>query len=434
MRKHLHIYIIALFTVVQLAVLMVFGYTPYPDSVGFEMLADESFSYGQPYPAREIMQEHPFIWNVGAVNLIELSLWIFGSSYPLLVVYAIVKGLSAWLLHTLAERLFNSKVALAALLLFVIYPANYDCTSFHSELPFTFFMLLGTLLALKRQPLMGGGALAVGAYIRPMGICFLVAICVFLLLNRHKYGLNKHEHRLNKHKHWLRNIAASIVGYAAVVMIIGTLTYHRTGAFIYQAKTGWMALMQYSWDNNPHQDADRTLFAHGDPMYADTLATNVIQRDSIWRRNFITWATHRPAEYLRQMPAKIVRTYASDNVNMCAFLDNKASRTYIYDDLDMESLIHDFPYSNAVQWATLLNLLYYYLLLAAFVAFLIATVRKRMFRATSLPFLIVFFCTGLLVTVGHGEARFHIPLMPYIIMGAAWIICRRHELRKQKSN
>ncbi len=407
-KKYIHFYLIALFTILQLLVLFCFGYTPYPDSEGFELIANESLSYGQPYPAKEILNTIPFIWNLGAINLVELSLFLFGSAYPLLIFNAFLKGLSAYLLYIIAENIFSRNIALATLILFVIYPSNYDCTSFHSELPFTFFVLLGIALTLKKKSLLGGSSLALASYIRPMGICFLLAMCVFQLLNRGKYKL--------------RQSVMSITGYILVVLIIGSLTYLRTGHFIYQAKTGWMALMQYSWDKNRYQEEDKHLFLYGDPIYNDTLKTNVFQRDSIWRSNFIKWVQARPCEYVRQMPEKIVRTYISDNVNMCTFLSDKSTRTYLYEDLDMESIINDFPYSKPLQWITLINLTYYYFLMMSFLFFLYFTVKAKTFKSTSLLFFIALFNTAIIVLVGHGEARFHIPLMPFFIMGAAWVV------------
>ena len=42
--------IIAVYTLLQLLILVVFGYTPYPDSNGYILLAQDSVKYGETYP------------------------------------------------------------------------------------------------------------------------------------------------------------------------------------------------------------------------------------------------------------------------------------------------------------------------------------------------------------------------------------------------
>ena len=117
------------------------------------------------------------------------------------------------------------------------------------------------------------------------------------------------------------------------------------------------------------------------------------------------------------MPKKLALTYVSDNVNMCAFMLNKRNPDHLYQRISMPVLAKDFPRWSAIQWLTVLNLLIYYSLLLTAIACLLKS-KKGIF----LPVCIIAVGTLMLLLVGHGEARFHQPLMPFIIMLAARII------------
>ena len=210
------------FTILQCLILVVFGYTPYPDSEGYIRLAQDSILHGEWYPITHKIQELAFIWNLGAINAVVLSLRLFGSVMPLLFLYSLLKGATAWLVFRIAQTIFNNKVAYIALLLYVLYPANYgEGTSTHSELPFLFLSLSGIYLAVcRRQCLAAGAVLAVANWFRPMAIIFLLAIFLYQR----------------------KTILKSLAGYLLTVTLIGGACYLRTGHFIYQARTGWIIL------------------------------------------------------------------------------------------------------------------------------------------------------------------------------------------------
>lgn len=391
--------IIVAFTLLQFIILFVFGYTPYPDSNGYLLLAKDCVRVGEPYPVSSQLYSLPFIWNVGAINLVALSLKLFKSIIPLLCLYSLLKGMSAWLIYEISKQLFKERLAFITLLLYVLYPANYgESTSLLSELPFTFFILLGIFSVLKQYTLLGGALIAIANWIRPMGIVFIASLIVYYLLRKKKIDILK-----------------SISGYLAVVAILCVLTYHRTGYCIYQAKTGWMSLLQYSVDHSPENDTYYTM--------ADGF--NAVQKDSVWQKRTIEWITKHPGEYISQMPAKLIKTYVSDNVNFCTFLPDKNTAKYMYEEISMPVLLKAFPHYSAVQWLTAYNLLYYYLLLVLFLAGTVSAIRHKLYSAVAIPLSIIILGTALLLLVGHGEARFHIPFMPFIIMMAALFIASK---------
>ena len=177
-----------------------------------------------------------------------------------------------------------------------------------------------------------------------------------------------------------------------------------------------MALMQYSWDHDKDKQTDYSLFEHGNPMYYDANKTNAIDRDNIWRQNFLVWLLHNPIEYVSQMPEKFWRIYISDNVNICTFIPNKQDKTYMYEEVSMEKLYSDFPHYSPVQMLAIINLAYYYSLLIGFCISLYIAYKKKQMWKYVVPVTIITFGTALLLLVGHGEARFHIPFMPFFMM------------------
>lgn len=389
-RQIIAVSVVLLFTLLQILVLAVFGYTPYPDSEGYIYLAKECINEHNFYPIASKINEYPFLWNIGPVNTVAVSLKLFNSVKPLLLLYCLMKGATAWLFYDFTKSLTNEKTAFIALLIYIIYPANYgEATSVLSELPFTFFTMLGLWLCVNRNLFLAGGIiLAIANWYRPMGIVFLIAILLYLFINKTK-------------------TVRPFIGYIIIILLIGTINYHRTGLLLYQAKTGWMALADYSTQKSSQSMQIR-----------DNMKWNVSQKDSAWRSVFCDWLKEHPKEYFSQMPGKLVDTYVSDNVNMCTFIPEKTQKEYMYEEVSLSTIVHHFPNLTSVQWLTIWNLLFYYILL--FTAFLSLFYYHH--KSTLLPLSIIILQTLVLLIAGHGEARFHIPLMPFIIMLSAQFV------------
>lgn len=390
-RRHQVAYLlITAFTLLQLVILFIFGYTPYPDSNGYLLIAEECIEHGEPYPVSTLLNDYPFLWNIGAINAVTLSLKLFHSVTPLLILYSLMKGATAALFYAVTRKVTNNRIALIALILYVIYPANYgESTSTLSELPFMFFVMLGIYCSLvRKQSFLGGMLLAIANWFRPMAMVFLIALLIILLFK------------------WRKSIKL-IVGYVCMIVIIGTVTMIRTGSFLYQAKTGWFALSDYS---TSHADISMQV--------RENLQWDVSEKDAAWQRIFFDWLKEHPAEYVSQMPKKLADTYVSDNVNMCTFVPDKREKEYMYEEVSLGTLISVFPHYSPVQWLTLLNLLMYFsFLITAFLSLF------RFHSATHLLSVsVIALGTLLLLFFGHGEARFHIPLMPFFIILSALFI------------
>lgn len=401
--------LVATFTVIQLLLIPLLGFTPYPDCNGYIALAQQSTDAGGPYPVASQMSQLAFLWNIGAVNMTQLSLWIFGSVTPLLILYALMKGTTAWMFYQVADRLAGAKIAFVALVIYLLYPANYgESTSLLSELPFMFFSMAALYAAMRHHPLMAGVLLAAANWFRPMALVFVVVLIALYIVRQER--------------RW-RRIATLMTGYVLTICVIGGINYLRTGRFFYQAATGWMALMQYSWDHDSDTAPDRALFVDGEPnVIPADCQYDVLQKDSVWRSHFFTWLGQNTGEYLLQMPEKLARTYVSDNTAICAFLPEKNEKMYQH--LSMETLWNAFPRLSAVQWLALVNLLFYYLLLVGAVIGLFRCVKSRHFDVAVLCVGVILVGTAVLLFFGHGESRFHIPFMPFFILLSAWALSK----------
>lgn len=389
--------LVAVFTLLQLVVLIMFGYTSYDDSDAYIKIAEECILYGEPYPIRELITEIPFLWNIGAINAVTASLALFGSVMPLLMVYSLMKGMTALLFYSISKKILGHKTAVVCLLLYILYPANYgEGTTTLSELPFMFFIMLGMWLALVRNCYFWGGMfLSFANWFRPMGGVFLIAVIIILL-----YQWLKSEFSF-----WNRG-GKLLLGYVLMICVIGFSTMHRTGLFLYQAKTGWMNLATFSTNNSPEAMAVR-----------DNESWNVSQKDSAWCSIFMQWLKEHPDEYISQMPRKIAETYVSDNVNMCVFAADKR-----YTSVSLRTLIDKFPAFSPVQWFTSFNLLFYYLLLLT----ALASLRYFNLKRYLLPTACILIGNLLLLLVGfQGDARFHQPYMPFIIMLSSLFLIAR---------
>ena len=419
--------IVVVFTILQLLLLVLLGYTPYHDSNAYIEVAREAMGQGGLYPTPVQFQNHAFLWNIGAIQVVQWSLQWFQSVTPLLILYALMKGLTAWLFYLIVRSLCGNRTALLALLIYVLYPANYgESTSLLSELPFMCLTLGGICLLLcHRRQFLAAFLLAIANWFRPMGIVFLLALIVYEWWNRKSKNNKNDEGRVGasptRKPHVSptdkgRATVALIAGYLSAIVLIGGIYFVRTGHFVYQAKTGWMALACYSYDHTDAAD-----FAQNPHTIASDTTLNVAQKDRLWREIFIGWLSAHPDDYVAQMPAKLAKTYISDNVNMCAFLKNKSSRPYLYDEVSLPRLLNDFPHYSLAQWLALLNLLIYYLIV------LFALLSLGDYRAAThlLPITIILLGTLLLLFVGHGETRFHIPFMPFFILMAAVMLSKR---------
>ena len=105
--------IIGIYTIIQLIILLGFGYTPYPDSQGYITCAQNALAYNQFYPAKETLYTLPFLWNIGAINTVAFSLKLFHSVTPVLIIYILLKGGTLNLVYLITHKWFGEKMQIS---------------------------------------------------------------------------------------------------------------------------------------------------------------------------------------------------------------------------------------------------------------------------------------------------------------------------------
>ena len=424
------------FLLLLLGVLIVFGYTPTNDGEGYIEYAQIAIADRQPYPTLHHIIGKPYIWNMGIINLVALSLGLTKSLYPLLILFCIMKALTAWLLAHTTAKLFNRQTALIALILYILYPNNWgQSTMLSSEIPMLFF----TMLALYTAPLSSpkapptapegasipmkaivspsgdergaisgavGGALALANWFRPVAAIFLLALVVYFFLFRRGQ--------------WKKLTLYLLSGYAFVVLLIGTSCYLRTGYFLYQADSLWfnMAEATYETDSQPHYNTE--VFPEGTARYIDDMQhKTAIECSHIWRERSLKWLSEHPVEYLKKVPARLYYIYQNDIDNLAAFLPTKADAAKNYITLPLGSLRTQFSQLSAVQYFALLTTILYLLLLLLAIAGALRLMLNGRWREAFLPVFIIVAASLALALLIHGETRFKAPFMPFLFMLAA---------------
>ena len=412
------------FLLLLLGVLIVFGYTPTNDGEGYIEYAQIAIADRQPYPTLHHIIGKPYIWNMGIINLVALSLGLTKSLYPLLILFCIMKALTAWLLAHTTAKLFNRQTALIALILYILYPNNWgQSTMLSSEIPMLFFTLLAVFLSLSKlstrnSPLslnsklstlnsqLSGALFALANWFRPVAAIFLLALVVYFFLFRKRQ--------------WKKLTLYLLSGYAFVVLLIGTSCYLRTGYFLYQADSLWfnMAEATYETDSQPHYNTE--VFPEGTARYIDDMQhKTAIECSHIWRERSLKWLSEHPVEYLKKVPARLYYIYQNDIDNLAAFLPTKTDAAKNYITLPLGSLRTQFSQLSAVQYFALFATILYLLLLLLTIAGALRLMLNGRWREAFLPVFIIVAASLALALLIHGETRFKAPFMPFLFMLAA---------------
>ena len=448
-----YLIISALFLLLLIAILCIFGYTPTNDGEGYLDYARIALAEHQPYPSPKTILGQPFIWNPGIINLIILSLWAFQSLWPLLLTLCLMKALSAFLVAKIASKLFSHQTALIALFLYILYPNNWgQSTMLSSEIPMVFFTLLAVNLSLKNnnsprllQPrrshiphqFLAGITLAIANWFRPVATIFLVALVLYHLLKRSRL--------LRPRRNPTRPILHLLSGYILTILIIGTSCYLRTGYFIYQSDTLWFNMAEATYEKDPQPHYSTEMFPPGTARYIqDMQHKTAIECSHIWRQRSLKWLAKHPVQYLSKIPARLYYVYKNDIDNLSAFLPDKSNPAENYVTLPLKSILHlskislTFREGTAVASLAIITTIFYILLLLSAIIATITTLRtnrhsqlnpQRHFHSeaekqlstlniTLLLFIIIAGSLALVLAV-HGETRFKAPFMPFIFILAA---------------
>lgn len=398
-----------------LAVLFVFGYTPANDSDSYIEMARICLDEGQPYPCTALIKGQPFVWNIGSINIIALSLLLCGSTYPLLIVMCVLKASSAFLTAKIAQTLFNEKTARAALAIFVVYPNNWgQSTTLLSEIPSIFLALLAVCLMLRGRKayafVAAGIVLCLSNWFRPIAIVFVVSLLIYFLLTDRKAIV--------------RRFVPMIAGYCAAIMLLGTETYLRTGYFVYKGDTLWFNVCDDAYDGaEPGPHWNQETYEKGKPRYIENMdELDCFQSAEIWRERCLQWISRHKGEWLSKVPYRIVYMYYNDIDNMAFCLKDKSAAANNYVTVPYRNIATEIGSLSAPQWAALVCTVCYWLIMLLFAAGVVLLAVRRKWKPLVLPLSVIVIGTLSLALVMHGETRFKAPYMPYIMMIAAYSI------------
>ncbi|PTL34756.1 hypothetical protein C7120_03550 [Prevotella sp. oral taxon 376] len=410
-----------LFFLFLVAILAIFGYTPTNDGAGYIEYAETCIETGEPYPCTNLIKGYPFIWNIGVVNLTALFLWIYHSVYPILLFFCLLKALTGLLIAKIAESIFNSKVALTAFILYILYPNNWgEVTMLNSETPMIFLALFAFYIILRnsentRWLFLGGMLMALANWFRPIALIFLGSIILYyIFLER---------------KNIIRKTTGILSGYILIIFLFGIESYSRTGYFIYQAESLWfnMAEATYETSVKPHYNTE--MYPAGTARYIDNMKNKTaIECDKIWKKRSLDWLENNKLNYLSKVPGRLVYMYFNDIDNMTFLIKDKSKAENNYITLPYRNIVSQMNKLNGTQIAALICMLLYYIILLFAISGTITLLRKKHLKDAFLPLIIIIGGSLAIVLAIHGETRFKAPFMPFIFMLAAIALSEKTKL------
>lgn len=394
-----------------LAILLFVGYTPTNDGDGYIDYALMSLKDGQPYPSHSTILGQPFIWNIGQINLIALSLWLTRSIVPVLVLMCALKAVSAFVIARITELLFNHRTGLIAILLYIAYPNNWgQSTMLLSEIPSVALALTALYLTLKynraKTWIAAGLLFAVATWIRPISPIYIGSAFLYHLLFNRRLILKRY---------------ACIVGsYVALLIAVGTSCYLHTGYFLTQPTTVWFNFIANTYEKSTKVDYTQPVYPKGTARcIANREKLTALQCRDIWRQRSLQWLGNHKIAYLKKVPGRLFWMYYEDIDNIAAFLKDKQHAENNYVTLPVTSIAHQINSLSPIQYFALINEIFYLIIVLMAVTATAQLLRKRDDCSLFLPLFIIVAGSLALVLVSHGETRFKAPFIPFLFMLAA---------------
>lgn len=394
-----------------LAILLFVGYTPTNDGDGYIEYALISLKDGQPYPSHSTIMGQPFIWNIGHINLIALSLWLTRSIMPVLVLMCALKAATAYVIARITELLFNHRAGLIAILLYIAYPNNWgQSTMLLSEIPSVALALTALYLTLKynraKTWIAAGLLFAIATWIRPISPIYIGSAFLYHLLFNRRLILKRY---------------ACIVGsYAVLLIVFGTSCYLRTGYFLTQPTTVWFNFVANTYEKSTKVDYTQPVYPKGTARcIANREKLTALQCRDIWRQRSLQWLGNHKIAYLKKVPGRLFWMYYEDIDNIAAFLKDKQHAENNYVTLPATSIAHQINSLSPIQYFALINEIFYLIIVLMAVTATAQLLRKRDDCSLFLPLFIIVAGSLALVLVSHGETRFKAPFIPFLFMLAA---------------
>lgn len=270
------------------------------DSGTYVLLARSCAETGTMYPNFSNLYDH-YIFNPGWVNLMIVWMKLFGDTKELPYLQVVFNLVIVCLLFQLCRVLYgDKKVAYIAVYSYLLLPSFFSISSHLYSEPFfaaTSMAVLYVCVLNNRFCYLAGFFAAVGVWIRPIGIGWLIA-CIYWYLW--------------KKRSW-RLAAKCLMTYIGTCLFISILTHQNYPNYTYKATTGGVNLIMGANDNATG-GYNTQVFSKGEIGYIpresyEKLTVN--EKDSIWMHRAVQWIWSHPRQYCVLTLKKLYSLYSS---------------------------------------------------------------------------------------------------------------------------
>lgn len=315
-------------------------------------------------------------------------------------------GLAAWLTLDLARRLFDSRlVGRASVLLLALYPNSIGYVPLLlTETYYTTLLLAGCwVLVVSRRPaalVAAGLVFGLASLVKAQTVVAVFFLfCLFALGDRSLRGV-------------VRSGVQMVAVLCVTVAVVAPWSLRNLEVFgkpVFISTNGGLTLLT---GNNP---SARGGFTPEDPLVTSIprSVANQIEVDAEAKRRGVEWIRENPGRFVALVPLKVFRLWGPDGESEWGYQGGFAG----YE-----------RYQALFRGLRLANQAYYVALIAAFLWGTVLLVRRvaagTAGALTLLPLALCLYPT-LIAMVFSGQSRFHAPIMPFVIMAAAWVLAGR---------
>lgn len=394
----------------QTLVLILFNGPQIGDADTYLQYAIQCARHNLWYPAAEHVSE-PFFFGNGMVNLVGLILRITPSLKVVFFLNILFTQMLFWSCLFLVKKLFNRPtLCFWFTILFCLLNTFWsEIAHVRTELSFCALAFAGCALLCidKKWAIPAAGVLlALANWFRPLGLAFLIsAVCAMILMR----------------KRWW-HVLSLLGSYAAVILVIGSVSLASCGHFVYQSTTFGFNLIM-----SAHDDADGSYMNVTDEGQVGYIppeqAANMTFKDydEYYTELSLDWIRQHPMGYLKQIPAKLFFLYSTETYSGSAYFNNEVNTSgFSYIRAVADKLIgrSDDPLHPG-DVLIVLNQIWYMLIVGLFAVGTVLAVRKKQWRRMLPLWLSMLLGTGITVLV-VGGARYHFPFLPTMMIGAAF--------------
>lgn len=340
-------------------------------------------------------------WPVGYPGFLGVLFYLFGQDQFVGQVANLLMAAGTFFLQLeLTRRIFRSEAAARlGVLLLTIYPNNIAYTSFLlTEIYFTFLLLLAVYLYIARRGwiwvLISGLTFGLAALTKPQ-IVFLPGLLVLFRIFGPRSETNLYE-----------DIAKGFTIYLIMAAVLVPWAIRNTQVFgevVLISTNGGATLLT---GNNPGADGS---YVENDPLVVQRnfSVQDQVGADRRAKELALAWIRENPGRFAELVPLKIWHLWAKNGEAEWAY------------QAGYQHYQQYQPIFRSVRW---INQIFYGLLLAGSVAALVFLAKKG--HSVAWPWVLFGYCMMIYLTlisvVFSGQARFHFPAMPWVIMYAAW--------------